>query len=158
MTPDELKSLPKGTFVVMKTGFYPMKVKLKLFFKWGIEFEEKYEVMENGNREVHYANRSELFNNIIQTYCPQYFEQPVTNSDFDEASGEKKHKNENLKTSPNAEQTESEDIVDTEKPIFEQQEEQTEKSEISSVEQDVDKQKKTVIRTERPQQEDSNNE
>lgn len=31
MTPDELKSLPKDTFVVMKTGFYPMKVKLKLF-------------------------------------------------------------------------------------------------------------------------------
>lgn len=28
MTPDELKSLPKGTFVVMKTGFYPMKVSL----------------------------------------------------------------------------------------------------------------------------------
>ena len=52
MTPDELKSLPKGTFVVMKTGFYPMKVKLKLFFKWGIKFEEQYEVMENGNREV----------------------------------------------------------------------------------------------------------
>lgn len=52
MTPDELKSLPKGTFVVMKTGFYPMKVKLKLFFKWGIEFEEKYEVAENGNREI----------------------------------------------------------------------------------------------------------
>ena len=35
MTPDELKSLPKGTFCVMKTGFYPMLVKLKLFFKWG---------------------------------------------------------------------------------------------------------------------------
>lgn len=127
MTPDELKSLPKGTFVVMKTGFYPMKVKLKLFFKWGIEFEGKYEVMENGNREVHYANRSELFNNIIQTYCPQYFEQPVTNSDFDEASGEKKKKNENLKTSPNAEQT-------------------------------ADKQRKVVIRTERPPQGDNSNE
>lgn len=81
----------------MKTGFYPMKVKLKLFFKWGIEFEGKYEVMENGNREVHYANRSELFNNIIQTYCPQYFEQPVTNSDFDEASGEKRRKMKILK-------------------------------------------------------------
>ena len=97
MTPDELKSLPKGTFVVIKTGFYPMKVKLKLFFKWGIEFEGKYEVMENGNREVHYANRTELFNNIIQTYCPQYFEQPVTNSDFDEASGEKRRKMKILK-------------------------------------------------------------
>ena len=27
------------------------------------------EFQENGNREVHYANRSELFNNIIQTEC-----------------------------------------------------------------------------------------
>lgn len=116
MTPDELKSLPKGTFVVMKTGFYPMKVKLKLFFKWGIEFEEQYQIAENGNREVHYANRSELFNNIIQTYCPHYLEQTVTDSDFDEASGEKKKKNENLKTSPNAEQTECEDIVDADEP------------------------------------------
>ena len=41
MTPDELKSLPKGTFVVTKTGFYPMKVKLKLFLEWGIGFDEQ---------------------------------------------------------------------------------------------------------------------
>ena len=114
MTPDELKSLPKGTFVVMKTGFYPMKDKLKLFFKWGIKFEEKYEVMENGNREVHYANRSELFNNIIQTYCPHYLEQPVNDSGFDESSGQKKKKNENLKTSPNVEQTESDNTANSE--------------------------------------------
>ena len=40
MTPDELKALPKGTFIVTKTGFYPIKVKLKLFFKWGIRFEK----------------------------------------------------------------------------------------------------------------------
>ena len=158
MTPDELKSLPKGTFVVMKTGFYSMKVKLKLFFKWGIEFEEKYEVAENSNREVHYANRSELFNNIIQTYCPQYFEQPVTNSDFDEASGEKKKKNENLKTSPNAEQTDCEDIVDADEPTSAQQDEPTEEPENSSVEQNADKQRKVVIRTERPPQGDNSNE
>ena len=158
MTPDELKSLPKGTFVVMKTGFYPMKVKLKLFFKWGIEFEGKYEVMENGNREVHYTNRSELFNNIIQTYCSQYFEQPVTNSDFDEASGEKKKKNENLKTSPNAEQTECEDIVDADEPTSAQQEEPTKEPENSSVEQNKNKQGKVVVRTERPAQGDNSNE
>lgn len=153
MTPDELKSLPKGTFVVMKTGFYPMKVKLKLFFKWGIEFEEKYEVMENGNREVHYANRSELFNNIIQTYCPHYLEQTVTDSDFDEASSEKKKKNENLKTSPDTEQTESEDTINSE-----QQNDPTEEPENSSIEQSADKQRKVVIRTERPTQEDISNE
>ena len=147
MTPNELKSLPKGTFVVMKTGFYPMKVKLKLFFKWGIEFEEKYEVMENGDREVHYANRSELFNNIIQAYSP------VTDSDFDEASGEKKRKNESLKTSPNAEQADSEDTINSE-----QQNDPTEEPENSSVEQSADKQRKVVIRTERPPQEVLDNE
>lgn len=147
MTPDELKSLPKGTFVVMKTGFYPMKVKLKLFFKWGIEFEEKYEVAENSNREVHYANRSELFNNIIQAYSP------VTDSDFDEASDDKKKKNENLKTSPNAEQTDSDDTINSE-----QQDESTEEPENSNVEQNADKQRKVVIRTERPPQEVLDNE
>lgn len=158
MTPDELKSLPKGTFVVMKTGFYPMKVKLKLFFKWGIEFEEQYQIAENGNREVHYANRSELFNNIIQTYCPHYLEQTVTDSDFDEASGEKKKKNENLKTSPNAEQTECEDIVDADEPTSAQQDEPTKEPENSSLEQNADKQRKVVVRTERPPQGDNSNE
>ena len=153
MTPDELKSLPKGTFVVMKTGFYPMKVKLKLFFKWGIEFEGKYEAMENGNREVHYANRSELFNNIIKTYCPHYLEQPATDSDFDEANGEKKKKNENLKTSPNAEQADSGNTIDSE-----QKYEPTEEPENSNVEQNADKQRKVVIRTERPPQEVLDNE
>ena len=158
MTPDELKSLPKGTFVVMKTGFYPMRVKLKLFFKWGIEFEEQYQVAENGNREVHYANRSELFNNIIQTYCPHYLEQTVTDSDFDEASGEKKKKNENLKTSPNAEQTECEDIVDADEPTSAQQDEPTKEPENSSLEHNADKQRKVVVRTERPPQGDNSNE
>lgn len=153
MTPDELKSLSKGTFVVMKTGFYPMKVKLKLFFKWGIEFEEKYEVKENGNREVHYANRSELFNNIIQTYCPHYLEQPVNDSGFDESSGQKKKKNENLKTSPNVEQTESDNTANSE-----QKYEPTEEPGNSMVEQNADKQRKVVIRTERLPQEVLDNE
>ena len=109
--------------------------------------------MENGNREVRYANRSELFNNIIQTYCPHYLEQPVTDSGFDEANGEKKKKNENLKTSPNAEQTDSENTIDSV-----QQEEPTDEPENSRVEHNADKQRKVVIRTERPPQEVLDNE
>ncbi|MGN0455772.1 MAG: type IV secretory system conjugative DNA transfer family protein [Acutalibacteraceae bacterium] len=103
MTPDELKSLPKGTFVVMKTGFYPMKVKLKLFFDWGINFEEPYYVAENSNRKVHYANRCEILNNIIETYCPQLLEEPQEDAEFEEANTKKKQ-NENLKISPKQEQ------------------------------------------------------
>lgn len=130
-----------------------MKVKLKLFFKWGIEFEEKYEVAENSNREVHYANRSELFNNIIQKYYLHYLEQPATNLDFDEASDDKKKKNENLKTSPNAEQADSGNTIDSEKKY-----EPTEESENSNGEQDTNKQKKVVIKTQRPPQEGNDNE
>lgn len=46
MTPDELKSMPKGQFVVLKTRHNPMKIKLKLFFKWGIKFEEPFSLDE----------------------------------------------------------------------------------------------------------------
>lgn len=97
MTPDELKSLPKGTFVVMKTGFYPMKVKLKLFFKWGIEFEGKYQVAENGNREVEYANRAEVINSIIESYHPELTEMPVSEPD----NVDKQQKG-NIRTEPNS--------------------------------------------------------
>ena len=58
MTPDELKALPKGTFIVTKTGFYPIKVKLKLFFEWGIRFEkEPFTVPMRDRATICYASR-----------------------------------------------------------------------------------------------------
>jgi type IV secretion system protein VirD4 len=69
MTPDELKSLPKGTFIVTKTGFYPIKVKLKLFFKWGIEFEkEPYVVPLRDNSRIQYADKQRLQESIENKY------------------------------------------------------------------------------------------
>lgn len=59
MTPNELKSLPKGNFIVSKAGCYPMKTKLKLFLKWGITFEEPYEIEEKSARKVAYADRAD---------------------------------------------------------------------------------------------------
>ena len=74
LTPDELKSLPKGQFVVMKTGVHPMRVKLKLFFKWGIEFDEDnpYTVTDHGGREVKYAEKKEIMDGIIKKYHPDW--------------------------------------------------------------------------------------
>lgn len=73
MTPDELKAMPKGEFIVMKTGVHPMKVHLKLFFKWGIEFDEEhpYVVPENGNRRVQYAEKKEIQQSIMEKYHPE---------------------------------------------------------------------------------------
>ena len=60
MTPDELKALPKGNFIVMKTGTYPMRTRLRLFLEWGITFEKPYQVPEKAARKVHYASKAEL--------------------------------------------------------------------------------------------------
>ena len=69
MTPDELKALPKGTFIVTKTGFYPIKVKLKLFFKWGIRFEkEPFTVPMRDRATICYASREELSEAICNKY------------------------------------------------------------------------------------------
>lgn len=77
LTSDELKSLPKGDFVVMKTGVHPMKVHLKLFFKWGIVFDEKhpYSVPEHGNRNVQYAEKKEIQDGIMMKYHPKEAEE-----------------------------------------------------------------------------------
>ena len=66
MTADELKTLPKGNFIVTKTGTYPMKTVLKLFLEWGIRFEKVYEIEEKSARKVAYADRRELEEEIIK--------------------------------------------------------------------------------------------
>lgn len=60
MTPDELKSIPKGHFIVMKTGTHPMRTRLRLFLEWGITFEEPYVLPEKAARKVAYASKKEL--------------------------------------------------------------------------------------------------
>ena len=71
LSPDELKSLPKGDFVVMKTGTHPMRTKLQLYFKWGIKFEEPYQTPERAQREVYYAGKEELLMNIKKSLYSQ---------------------------------------------------------------------------------------
>lgn len=68
MTPDELKSMPKGQFIVMKTGHNPMKVKLKLFFKWGIQLEEPFSIGERRVQTVKYLNKAQLESQINDDY------------------------------------------------------------------------------------------
>lgn len=65
MTADELKSIPKGNFVIMKTGTHPMKTVLRLFLDWGISFGEPYVIEEKSHRKVVYANKETLEKNII---------------------------------------------------------------------------------------------
>lgn len=65
MTPDELKTLKKGHFIVTKTGMNPMKTILKLFLKWGITFEDPYEMEEKSARKVSYVDKDRLETEIV---------------------------------------------------------------------------------------------
>lgn len=79
MSPDELKSMPKGSFVIMKTGTHPMKTKLKLFLNWGIRFEKPLEIPDRGSRPVHYAgkrNWNRRFFPNAHWYIPRNLYQP----------------------------------------------------------------------------------
>ena len=90
MTVDELKSMPKGQFIVMKTGVHPMISKLKLYFKWGIKFDEEYRLSDKAARPVSYKDCGELIRDVSLKY-PQKKE--VFQPEFDDEELPKKKNN-----------------------------------------------------------------
>ena len=90
MTVDELKSMPKGQFIVMKTGVHPMISKLKLYFKWGIKFDEEYCLSDKAARKVSYKDCGELIRDVSLKY-PQKKE--VFQPEFDDEELPKKKNN-----------------------------------------------------------------
>lgn len=87
MSPDELKTLPKGHFILAKTGNCPMQTQLPLFLKWGIQFGDAYEVPEQAARTVKYADRFELEQEIVRrrdAEDDEWEEPPMSVSDTDE--------------------------------------------------------------------------
>lgn len=68
LSADELKSIPKGHFVVMKTGMHPMRTRLRLFREWGIFFEEPFTVPKREHATIRYAGREELISAIQARY------------------------------------------------------------------------------------------
>ena len=88
MTADELKSMKKGNFIVMKTGTHPFISKLKLFFKWGIDFDtEQYTVEDKGTRKVHYTNKDIIEENILDAF-PYVYTPPARPSRRTAAGGQ----------------------------------------------------------------------
>ena len=80
LTADELKSIPKGSFIVQKTGCHPMRTRLRLFLEWGITFEEEYRVEEQAARRVYYADQDALTRAIMRKYPPKLPEQQTNRS------------------------------------------------------------------------------
>jgi len=68
MMPDELKTMPKGDFVVMKTGTHPTRTRLRLFLEWGITFREPCIMAEKAMRQVFYINKDELEEELLRRH------------------------------------------------------------------------------------------
>ncbi len=65
---DELKIMPKGQFVTMKTGARPMRTTLRLFLDWGITFDKPFVMEEKAHRRVAYADKQELEEEILRRH------------------------------------------------------------------------------------------
>ena len=72
MTPSELKSMKKGRFIVLKTGCNPFVSKLKMFFHWGIKFDENnpYTVEDKGTRQVAYVSKTQIEDAMLEKFPP----------------------------------------------------------------------------------------
>ena len=88
MTPDELKAIPKGSFIVMKTGFHPVQTRLRLYFDWGITFGDPYILPEKSARKVAYADKRSLTASIknaaVKTSAKPPQEAAVDEGEYDE--------------------------------------------------------------------------
>ena len=65
-----------------------MKTQLKLFFKWGIQFEKAYSIEEKSERKVQYADREEVEAAVMEKYSlkpvPVEFAEDYENPDAEE--------------------------------------------------------------------------
>ena len=87
MNADELKTLPKGQFIVMKTGAHPMQTTLRLFLDWGITFSQAYEIAEKSARRVSYATKEEVELELFKQAMCEYEEDEVVTPGTPSGSG-----------------------------------------------------------------------
>ena len=66
MTGDELRTLPKGSMLVTKTGAHPVITQMQLYTKWGITFgSEPYMLQDKSARPVKYVGEQDIAVAII---------------------------------------------------------------------------------------------
>ena len=64
MAPNELREMPRGEYVLLKTFCRSARTRMPLFTEWGITLEEKYHVPERAIREIKYMDVMELIDRL----------------------------------------------------------------------------------------------
>jgi len=64
MAPNELREMPRGEYVLLKTFCRSARTRMPLFTDWGITLEGKYHVSERAIREIEYMDVNELIGRL----------------------------------------------------------------------------------------------
>ena len=64
MAPNELREMPRGEYVLLKTFCRSARTKMPLFTDWGITLEEKYHISERPIRNIEYMDVKELIDRL----------------------------------------------------------------------------------------------
>ena len=64
MAPNELREMPRGEYVLLKTFCRSARTRMPLFTDWGITLEEKYHVPVRAIREIKYMDVMELIDRL----------------------------------------------------------------------------------------------
>ena len=84
MAPNELREMPKGEFVLLKTFCRSTKTHMPLFTEWGIELEEQYHMPERAIQEIKYMDVPALMEKLNRRKPANQPETTKTNEDEDE--------------------------------------------------------------------------
>lgn len=68
MTADQIKTMPKNQWVLMKSRSHPLLTTLKRYNDWGIQLDCPFRMSENAARPVQYASRQELRAAVLDKY------------------------------------------------------------------------------------------
>lgn len=65
-TPDQIRNMPQGDFIILRTNNHPMQVHFDLFLDWGIPpFKDKSDPNIQSAHQVAYTSREEIVANIL---------------------------------------------------------------------------------------------
>ena len=64
MAPNELREMPRGEYVLLKTFCRSDRTRMPLFTDWRITLEEKYHIHERPIRDIEYMDVHELIQRL----------------------------------------------------------------------------------------------
>lgn len=85
MAPNELREMPKGEFVLLKTFCRSTKTHMPLFTEWGIELEEQYHMPDRATREIKYMDVPALMEKLSRRKLTNQPETQASSEDDEES-------------------------------------------------------------------------